>query len=135
MTLLLLAAAAAAWWYWGRHMAMRELVAAGSAFVGLWLLFKGAWQIAIPMFLPCIWMFVRGGTGFDFPARTSAMDVDEARRILGVGPEATVDEIRAAHRRLVARVHPDQGGSAELATRVNTARDILLAQLGTGYPR
>ena len=58
------------------------------------------------------------------------MDVEEARRILGVAPQASADEIRAAHRRLVAKVHPDQGGSAELATRVNTARDLLLAEQG-----
>jgi curved DNA-binding protein CbpA len=63
------------------------------------------------------------------------MDADEARRVLGVGPDAGADEIRAAHRRLVARVHPDQGGSADLAGRVNAARDILLAQLSTGYRR
>jgi len=32
-------------------------------------------------------------------------------------------------------VHPDQGGTAELAMRVNIARDVLLAELGGRYPR
>ena len=41
---------------------------------------------------------------------------------------ATLQEIRDAHRRLIARVHPDAGGSAELAHRVNAARDTLLAE-------
>ncbi len=52
----------------------------------------------------------------------------EARAVLGVGPDADDDAIRAAHRRLVAGVHPDRGGSAELARRVNAARDVLLAR-------
>ncbi|HEY0327355.1 MAG TPA: molecular chaperone DnaJ, partial [Allosphingosinicella sp.] len=31
------------------------------------------------------------------------------------------------HRRLIARVHPDAGGSEELARRINAARDALIA--------
>ncbi len=56
-----------------------------------------------------------------------AMDELEARRVLELGLEAGPDEIIAAHRRLISRVHPDRGGSAELARRVNMARDVLLA--------
>ena len=52
----------------------------------------------------------------------------EARALLGVGEQASVQEIREAHRRLIARVHPDAGGSAELAIRVNAARDALIAE-------
>jgi hypothetical protein len=58
----------------------------------------------------------------------SAMPPSEARALLGVGDKASLQEIRDAHRRLIARVHPDAGGSAELATRVNAARDALLAE-------
>jgi DnaJ homolog subfamily C member 19 len=53
-------------------------------------------------------------------------DEAEARAVLGLGPDADADAIRAAHRRLAASVHPDRGGSAELAKRVNAARDLLL---------
>jgi DnaJ family protein C protein 19 len=56
------------------------------------------------------------------------MPVDDARRLLGVTEGATLEEIRDAHRRLIARVHPDTGGSAELAHRVNAARDTLMAE-------
>jgi hypothetical protein len=55
------------------------------------------------------------------------MPVSDARKLLGVTEGATLEEIREAHRRLIARVHPDIGGSAELANRVNAARDALLA--------
>jgi hypothetical protein len=50
----------------------------------------------------------------------------EARAVLGVGPDADADAIRAAHRRLASSLHPDRGGSDELARRVNAARDVLL---------
>jgi DnaJ family protein C protein 19 len=53
----------------------------------------------------------------------------EARALLGVGEQASLQEIREAHRRLMAKVHPDVGGTADLATRVNAARDALVAEL------
>ena len=52
----------------------------------------------------------------------------EARAVLGVTADADADTIRAAHRRLVAGVHPDRGGSTELTRRVNAARDLLLGR-------
>ena len=60
--------------------------------------------------------------------RRPVMPPSEARALLGVGDKASLQEIRDAHRRLIARVHPDTGGSAELATRVNAARDALVAE-------
>jgi hypothetical protein len=61
--------------------------------------------------------------------RIGAMSVEEARSLLGVGEQASLGDVREAHRRLIARVHPDAGGSAELATRVNAARDALVSHL------
>jgi DnaJ domain len=59
------------------------------------------------------------------PPNGEAMSLDEARAILGVGPTATADEIRAAYTRLMRRAHPDQGGTTGLAAQVNAARDRL----------
>lgn len=64
-----------------------------------------------------------------FRASTSAMTVDEAARTLEIGLDATPEEVIAAHKRLIAKVHPDAGGSADLAARVNRARDVLLRNL------
>lgn len=51
---------------------------------------------------------------------------DEALQILGLTGNPSRDEIIAAHRRLINKLHPDRGGSDFLAARVNQARDILL---------
>jgi hypothetical protein len=50
----------------------------------------------------------------------------DALAILGLAEGATEADIRAAHRRLMRTAHPDQGGSAWLAARLNAARDLLL---------
>lgn len=54
------------------------------------------------------------------------MTQDEALAVLGLAEGATHDEIRAAHRRLIQRMHPDVGGTADLAARINRAKDVLL---------
>ncbi|MFD1613382.1 J domain-containing protein [Sphingomonas tabacisoli] len=61
--------------------------------------------------------------------RALTMPLGEARSLLGLRSGADADEIRAAHRRIIARVHPDAGGTPELARRTNLARDVLLREL------
>jgi hypothetical protein len=61
-------------------------------------------------------------SGFDKMTR------QEAYQILGLEPNASQDEIHQAWRRLIKGVHPDSGGSAFLAGKINAARDILLDQ-------
>lgn len=56
------------------------------------------------------------------------MTRDEALAVLGLQTGASDEEIRAAHRRLIQRMHPDVGGSADLAARINRAKDVLLGQ-------
>jgi DnaJ homolog subfamily C member 19 len=67
--------------------------------------------------------------------RPAPMPLAEARRLLGVEEGASLADIRSAHHRLISRVHPDTGGSADLAERVNAARDTLVAEMNRRTPR
>ena len=61
----------------------------------------------------------------------SSMTIQQAREILEVSIDATADDIQAAHRRLIQKIHPDQGGSDYLAAQVNRAKDLLLEHLNS----
>lgn len=57
---------------------------------------------------------------------SSGMTREEALAVLGLKEGASEEDIRAAHRRLIRRTHPDAGGTADLAARINRAKDVLL---------
>jgi len=127
MMLVLLIAAGIGYWAWktreGQAMRIGDVAAAVAALVALRLLSRGAELQGIIGLAGAAWWlwFRRQGDG-----AATRMTPVEARRLLDVPADASPEEIRAAHRRLVARVHPDVGGSADLTAQVNAARDTLL---------
>jgi DnaJ homolog subfamily C member 19 len=131
--LILLAAALVGWLWWRGKLASFtfEDGVAGAAFL-LGLRFATTGRIAIG--LPLITGAALWGIYRTRKAKTAKMPLEDARRLLGVDENATLADIRAAHKRLIQKVHPDSGGSVELANRVNVARDTLVAEMNRRTP-
>jgi DnaJ domain len=71
------------------------------------------------------WLDRSGRTRAEAPPSDRPMSEAEAYRVLGLAPGASLDEVRAAYRRLMKRVHPDLGGSGALAAMLNEAKQVL----------
>lgn len=78
------------------------------------------------------WKLFTGHWPWEPKGATRAHAVSRARKLLGVSAVASREEILAAHKRLVAMVHPDRGGSNSQVHEANAARDILLGELPGG---
>ncbi|MES2175723.1 MAG: DnaJ domain-containing protein [Pseudomonadota bacterium] len=135
--LSLLIAALAIWLIWTgklQRMTAKDGMALGAALVGAVLAAKGKPVIGAPLLIGAALFFAKQGNikakARKRPAAPTvpppADDVAKARALLGVAPDADAGAIRAAHRRLIASVHPDKGGTEALAAQINAARDLLL---------
>lgn len=80
----------------------------------------------IAIYLAAMWPFLSAqASRATAGGGASGMSVEEAREVLGVGPNATQKDIDAAWRTLLKKHHPDQGGSADYTRRLNEARRVL----------
>ncbi len=120
---------------------LRWVAAIGGVLLALLLILSGRGGLAVfgaTFLLPLFWdhwgagFFARRGAsrpGAEQPRgspRGGGMSQAEALEVLGLKPGASAEEIKAAHRRLMAAAHPDRGGSDWIAARLNQARDVLL---------
>jgi DnaJ homolog subfamily C member 19 len=90
-------------------MLVRLLLLAGAICVG-YKLFLGRWP-------------------WEKKLTTRQQAVFRARQLLGIEASAGREDILAAHKRLVAMVHPDRGGTNDQVHEANAARDLLIDEL------
>lgn len=111
----------------GHWRVSATLIAAALFGGGALALARGAWILGGAMIAAALYLTVASRIR---PAPVRAPDeslsLREARDTLGVASDATPEQINAAWKRLMARAHPDQGGTQGLAVRLNAARDRLL---------
>ena len=91
--------------------------------------------IAAILALACRWIFGKWPWEYLGSGSTRAQALQRARRLLAVRPDANRTDILSAHKRLIAMVHPDRGGSNEQVHEANAARDLLLDELPEELPK
>jgi len=92
---------------------------------GVLALSKGSWLFGGGLIGAGLWLIVSSRQRTVAP-RAEGMTDSEARAILGVSADASRAQINTAWKKVMARAHPDTGGTEGLAARVNAARDHLL---------
>jgi hypothetical protein len=98
-------------------------MAAAAVVAAAWDAMRGGWIGGSILASAALWLL----TSTARPrVRTAGMGRAEAAATLGVSDGAGRDEIEAAYRRLMFRVHPDQGGAPGLAAQLNAARAVML---------
>lgn len=138
MTLILLALGGVALWALvrlgrqaegprrGHWRVSATIMAAALIGGGLLAMFRGLWPWGAGLLAAGLWLAFASRLRSAPSPREGGLSMAEARSVLGVTPSATPEQINAAWRRLMARAHPDQGGTEGLAARLNAARDRLL---------
>jgi hypothetical protein len=110
----------------GQWRVSATLVAAACLGGGVLALTRGAWLIGGALIAAGLYLAFASRIRAVVRSVDSGMSAKEARDTLGVGADATVEQINSAWKRQMARAHPDQGGTEGLASRLNAARDRLL---------
>jgi DnaJ-class molecular chaperone len=85
--------------------------------------------IAAVLSLACRFVFGRWPWDYLNARPTREQALFKARKLLAVRQGASRQEVIDAHRRLIAMVHPDRGGTNSQVHEANAARDLLLDDL------
>ena len=152
MIIILLLGLIIAWWLYGLYregkLTRLQLLLIIAFLVGVSLLVAGPRGVLTGLLFGIVPLLRRGlslamwastlrsllgkrGASSHAAAPQQAMTMEEARELLGIDEQASRQDIIEAHRKLIARVHPDKGGTAGLAARLNQARDCLLDNISS----
>jgi hypothetical protein len=110
----------------GRGRLIAYAMAAAALAAAVYDALKGGWIGGSILLTAALWLLTTARKSRPLPS--GGMGRAEAASMLGVAEGADREEIEAAYRRLMFRVHPDQGGAAGLAAQLNTARAVLLGR-------
>lgn len=110
----------------GRYAAFGMAAVAIAA--GAWDAVRGGWLGGSMLATAALWLVTSASRPLVGQPRD--MGLAEAASMLGVAEGADAATIEAAYRRLMFRVHPDQGGAAGLAAQLNAARAAMMAAKG-----
>ena len=88
--------------------------------------------VAAVISLACRWALGKWQRDYLQAKPKRGQAVFRARKLLAVRDGADRTEIVEAHRRLIAMVHPDRGGTNGQVHEANAARDLLLDELPDG---
>ena len=115
----------------------RQLLGAGLSLAALFFVLRGNFLLGLPALalgaglLGFSHLLPQGlgkgaGTAQTVRPPVTGMDKVEALNVLGLKPGASLEDVKAAHKRLQRTNHPDAGGTDYLAGKINQARDVLL---------
>ncbi len=97
-----------------------------SAFGALAMLARGDWWVAAVLGFLCAGCLAAARRVAP-RAAGSGMTRSEAAGLLGIAVDASPPEAEAAFRRLILKLHPDQGGTAGLSAKLQEARRVMSA--------
>ncbi len=129
--LVALIVAALGWAVWKGKLSRQQLPPILLGLVGAFLAARGNLIIGVAAIGVAVTWY-RGLTWRLFGTRAKQSDqygIDKARFMLGVSRFDNAERIRERHRTLIAKNHPDTGGSEDRARELNEARDLLLRDL------
>lgn len=109
----------------GQWRVAATLISAALIAGGVLALSKGGWIVGGALVGAGLWLTMSSRMR-TVPKRAEGLGLSDAASILGVPADASPEAVNAAWRRLMARAHPDQGGTEGLAARLNAARDRML---------
>lgn len=110
-----------------QRMSALDGIMVGIAIIGAVMIARGRPVVgAVPLLIAAGYSARRTRTPAPVMNAVERQAIADARALLGLDDTADDAAIRAAHRRLIARTHPDAGGTQALAEKVNEARNILL---------
>jgi hypothetical protein len=110
----------------GQWRAASSVIAVALLVAGAAAALRGSWAIAVVLLLASVALATLSRRPPRLTPGASRLSEADARRLLGVGPDAEAEEIQAAYVRLMRKVHPDVGGAEGLAAQLNAARERLL---------